>query len=173
MIEDYFVPALWQVGDKWFKREIDVAQEKVCSTTAAYVLDAIATKLPVVAPSRTVVGATFTPSKDTLASKIIGIALRSINIRPLDLGPSVEPEVIAEAAVLFAAEQVWISHTHVTDNELLIAQHHKLRELLPAHIPVAIGGGALSPALRRSLSGCHYYESILAFTQSLEKQKAQ
>jgi MerR family transcriptional regulator, light-induced transcriptional regulator len=159
LLEDILVPALWKVGDLWQQKEIDTANEKVCSTTAGLVIDNLIGRFP--APSgRTYVGASFPPSLDTLASKLVTLSLLSINVRGIQLGCSVSPDIIANAVRLYDAEAVWISHTHVTKLEQVVADHERLHELLPEGTRIVIGGGGLAPSLRRMLPNCIYYESV-------------
>lgn len=170
-IEDFFVPALWRIGDLWQSSKLTIAEEKVCTSTAALVLDGLAARF--VMPSfgsRLFVGATFTQSNDTLASKILVIALMSIGIRPVYLGCNIAPEFIAEVARIHAAEAVWISHTHITDLAKAVADHETLSRLLPIGTRVIVGGGGLSPSARRSLTGCIYYESIDQLIENEQKR---
>lgn len=166
LIEDVFVPALWRVGDQWQRNTISVSQEKICTSTAAMVLDGLTARFSTSTKrERTFVGASFASSQDTLASKIVALGLMSINVRPIFLGCGIAPEYIAECAALANAEAVWISHTHVLDLEQVVRDHNTLRELLPAGVRVIIGGGGLSPSARRLIDDCTYHESILAWLE--------
>ena len=76
---------------------------------------------------------------------------------------------VQEAATVVGdlqASVVWVTHTRVCDVELLLASHQVLREKLPVETRVIVGGGALSPALRRSLHWCEYFETISQMVQS-------
>jgi len=87
LIEDVFVPALWRVGDQWQRNIISVAQEKICTSTASMVLDGLTACFSTSTKrERTLVGASFASSQDTLASKIVALGLMSINVRPIFLG---------------------------------------------------------------------------------------
>lgn len=160
ILEDYLVPSLWKLGDLCFAGKLDIAIEKICTSTASIVLDAIAMWLPRFESKRVFVGATFPQNSDTIASKIVSIGLLSIGIKPIDLGPGISPEFIAQAAVHCGAESVWLSHTHVENQLEFLANHVKLRTELPNETRVIIGGGGLSPSLRRQVPGCIYYETV-------------
>ena len=167
LLEDVLVPALWKVGDLWQKNQIDTAHEKVCTTTAGLVVDSLIGRIPALPhESRTFVGASFTGNLDTLASKFIAFSLRSVNVRGIPLGCSISPEVIAKAAELYDAEVVWITHTHITNSEQVVADHELLQKLLPADTRVVIGGGGLAPSIRRMIRNCTYYESIENWLQA-------
>lgn len=166
LLEDVFVPALWRVGDQWQRNTISIAQEKICTSTAAMVLDGLTARFSTSSKKeRTFVGASFVPSHDTLASKLVALGLMSINIRPIFLGCGIAPEYIAQCAALSNADAVWISHTHVLDLEQVFRDHNTLRELLPAGTRVIIGGGGLSPSARRLIDDCTYHESIMAWIE--------
>jgi len=87
-------------------------------------------------------------------------------MRAVDLGGSLPPESLAQAARDLQASVVWVTHTHVCDVELLLTSHQVRREKLPVETRVIIGGGALSPALRQSLHWSEYFETISQMVQS-------
>jgi MerR family transcriptional regulator, light-induced transcriptional regulator len=160
-LEDVFVPGLWRLGELLFRNEISAVQERVASTTASLVLDSLFTRLESrTDTNRTYVGGTFPPSDDTIASKLVSLSLLSIGVRGIHLGNSISAEAIAEAAELFHADAIWISHTHLLDLGQVVGHHENLARLLPPEMPVIVGGGGLSPAARRALSSCKYYDSI-------------
>lgn len=161
LLEEVLVPVLWRVGDLHSRRELETAEETVCTSTAAALLDGISTRMPPNSPDAPVyLGATFPNSVDTIAEKLVAIALRSMGVKSINLGCSIDPTVIARAAHLYNAVAVCISHTHITDLELMIASHHKLAAGLPEGCRVIIGGGDLSPSIRRRLEHCTYYETV-------------
>lgn len=161
LLEEVLVPILWHVGDLHSRQELETAQETVCTSTAAALLEGIFARMLPVSPDAVVyLGATFPSSIDTIAEKLIAIALRSIGAKPINLGCSIHPDVIARVAHLHNAVAVCISHTHITDLEQIIAAHQKLAECLPAGCRVIIGGGDLSPSIRRRLEHCTYYETV-------------
>jgi MerR family transcriptional regulator, light-induced transcriptional regulator len=167
LIEDVFVPALWRVGDMWLRGEIETAQEKVCTATADLVLDGFLTRIPDPQDSdRVFLGATFPPSLDTLAIKAVAIGLRSIGVKPIVLGCSIDPEFIARAATLYDAEAIFVSHTHLDDIQHIVECHRYLVHHVPTGCRVIYGGGAMSPSSRRLIQNATYYESIAQMVAS-------
>ncbi len=163
LIEAGVAPLLWTIGSQVANGDRPVYQERlvtqsICRCLAnlieSYRIDA---KLPVRA-----LGATFPPSTDTVGSTMIHLAIVEAGVRAVDLGPSVPPDVIAAAARELHVEVVWINHTHVIDPQQVITDHAKLHQLLPHDVRVVIGGGGLSPSVRRQLTQCVYYETIQA-----------
>jgi excisionase family DNA binding protein len=161
LLEEVLVPSLWHVGVLRSRDELETAEETVCTSTAAALLDGIFSRMPPAGADAVVyLGATFPSSLDTIAEKLVAIALRSIGAKPINLGCSVHPEVIARAAHLHNAAAVCISHTHIKDVEMMIESHQRLAECLPDGCRVIIGGGDLSPSIRRRLEHCTYYETV-------------
>jgi methanogenic corrinoid protein MtbC1 len=168
-LESTLIAALWKVGELWRTQEIDIYQEHICSNTACTVLDMIMQRLPELdGHSSLAIGGTFECNFDTIGSKILSVVLRSIGIRTIDLGCNLPAASIAKAAHNFNASIVWICHTHVVNVDSLLANHQLLRKLLPSPVRVMIGGGGLSPAIRRSLSDCLYFESISVMSEAMK-----
>lgn len=168
-LESTLIAALWKVGELWRTQEIDIYQEHICSNTACTVLDMIMQRLPEIEnTSPLAIGGTFERNFDTIGSKILSVVLRSIGVRTIDLGCNLPAESIAKAAHRLHASIVWICHTHVENIDCLLANHIVLRKLLPSPIRVLIGGGGLSPAMRRSLSDCSYFESVSMMSEAIK-----
>jgi len=166
-LEDCLVCALWNVGEMWRDKRIDIYQEHICTNTALTAMDYLRQQLQVDSLTAGIaVGGSLSPSIETLTSKLVGLSLELIGMRAVDLGGLLPPESLAQAARDLQASVVWVTHTHVCDVELLLGSHQVLREKLPVETRVIIGGGALSPALRRSLHWCEYFETISQMVHS-------
>ena len=166
-LEDCLVCALWKVGEMWRDKRIDVYQEHICTNAAMSALDYLRQQWLVDSLiTRTAVGGSLSPSVETLPSKLVGLSLELFGIRSIDLGGSLPAESLAQAARDLQASVVWVTHTHVCDVDSLLASHQVLREKLPVGTRVIVGGGALSPALRRSLHWCEFFETISQMLQS-------
>ncbi len=161
LIEAGVAPLLWTIGSQVANGDRPVYQEKLITQSICRSLSNLIETYRVVGelPVRAL-GATFPPSTDTVGSTMIHLACVEAGVRAVDLGPSVPPEVIADAARDLHVEVVWINHTHVIDPQKVIADHEKLHQLLPSGVRVVVGGGGLSPSVRRQLTQCVYYETI-------------
>lgn len=160
LLEDTIVPALWRVGDLWHKGALTVSDCKIATNTASVVLDALISRTELENVKMTIVGGSLEGSQDTIASKIITMACRVSGIQAIDLGCNCSPKHLAEAQARYAANSLWISHTHIMDLPAIIKQHEELAKLLPGHIPIYVGGGALSPFARRQLERVVYIETV-------------
>lgn len=165
-IEDYLVAALWQIGESWRNGTLAIYEEHICSNTALTVLDILRQKFSKQSANSTVaVGGALSPALETIPSKLVAFAFELNGSKAIDLGCSIPPTAMALAAIDKQASIVWVTHTHVGDVDLLIRSHQILRDQLPAGVRIILGGGGLSPATRRSLSWCEFYETISQLLQ--------
>jgi len=165
-LEDYLVAALWKVGQMWRDGEIDIYQEHICTNSALTVIDILRQRVTTeTKTSYVAIGGSIGSSHETFASKLVALCLSLIGITSVDLGCALPPASLALAATDFNAKFVWVTHTHVTDVDFLLAWHQELKNLLPIKTRVIIGGGGLSPAIRRSLPWCEYCETVSEMTR--------
>lgn len=165
-IEDYLVAALWSVGQRWRERELDVYQEHICTNTAQSVLDIIRCQLPMAKEDATVaVGGSFSPSIDTFSSKLVALGCHIGGYHAVDLGGYLPAESLVSAAKELKAKVVWVTHTHIFDVDQLLKNHETLRDGVDSDVRIVVGGGGLSPTIRRSLPWCEHYESVSALTK--------
>lgn len=176
LIEDTVVAALWKIGNNWADAKMPIYRERIASDAAMQVLDRInskhsgflgASRASISSTNVIAVGGAFEGSSDTIGSKLIECCLRLIGVSALDLGSNLSTKIIIDAAQDLNANLVWVNHTHVSSPEQILEQHIELHSLLPHDIQVVIGGGGISPAIRRSLPHCQYFESAHQLAQSL------
>lgn len=165
-IEDHLVSALWSVGQKWREKGLDIYQEHLCTSTAQTVLDILRNQIAVPKENAAVaVGGSFSPSIDTFSSKLVGFGCHIAGFRAVDLGGYLPADSLANAATDLKAKIVWVTHTHIFDVDQLLKNHEMLRERTPTDVRIVVGGGGLSPTIRRSLPWCEYYESVSAMAK--------
>ncbi len=172
VLENTLIPALWHIGELWRTQEMDVYQEHICSNTVCTILDLLLCRMPKVeSTANLAIGGTFESNLDSISSKVACLVLRSIGMRTVDLGCNLPAASIAKAASDLQPSIVWICHTHVETPESIVENHRMLRQLLANSVRVFIGGGGLSPALRRSLCDCTYFESITMMVEALMAER--
>ena len=165
-LEDYLVATLWKVGQMWRDGAIDIYQEHICTNSALTAIDILRQRFTTeTKTSYVAIGGSIGSSNETFASKLVALCLTLVGITSVDLGCALPPTSLALAATDFNAKFVWVTHTHVTDVDFLLAWHQELKNLLPTKTRVIIGGGGLSPAIRRSLPWCEYYETVSEMTR--------
>ncbi len=159
-IESSLVAALWRVGEQCSGDQLDVFEACIATNTALSTLDFLYELVVDSVPIQQVaVGGSLAPGYDTIPSKLVALALSTIGCRTVDLGAALPVEVLARAAFKLGAGIVWTTNTHVSDPQATVRSHESLRDLLPPGTQVLIGGGGISPSVRRSLSWCDYYET--------------
>lgn len=169
VLENTLIPALWSIGELWRARQLEVYQEHICSSTVCTVLDQLLCRLPKVeAESSLAIGGSFEGNVDSIASKFVCLVLKSIGMRSIDLGCNLPVASIVKATSDLQPTFVWICHTHVENPNSILENHRKLRQSLASSVKVVIGGGGLSPALRRSLFECVYFESMTLLVDAIK-----
>lgn len=169
VLENTLIPALWSIGELWRTQQLDIYQEHICSSTVCTVLDQLLYRVPKVeAGSSLAIGGSFEGNLDSIASKFACLVLKSIGMRSIDLGCNLPVASISKAASDLHPAFVWICHTHVENPESIVENHRKLRQTLDTSVKVVIGGGGLSPALRRSLYECKYFESMSLLVDAIK-----
>lgn len=115
------------------------------------------------------VGGTIKGNNDRLATRIIELCLRLCSIRAIDLGCNLSPTVLAQAANDLGAKWIWISHTHIHDFAATVMWYHELTSLVRGQVELLVGGGALSPAVRRAIPKHRYFETLGEMMRYVEK----
>lgn len=168
VLENTLIPAMWSIGEQWRTQKLDIYQEHICSSTVCTVLDQLSCRVPKVETEASLaIGGSFEGNLDSISSKFACLVLKSIGMRSIDLGCNLPVLSIAKAASDLQPIFVWICHTHVENPESIVENHRKLRQSLASSVKVVIGGGGLSPALRRSLYECTYFESMTLLVDAI------
>ncbi len=134
LIEAGVAPLLWTIGSQVANGDRPVYQEKLITQSICRSLSNLIESYRIVGelPVRAL-GATFPPSTDTVGSTMIHLAIVEAGVRAVDLGPSVPPEVIADAArdlhVEVVLDQPYACHRSTasdTDHESSISCCHTM-----------------------------------------------
>lgn len=172
-VEDTLIATLWRIGELCSEGEIDVYQVHICANTASHVIDVLSSMLPACRKNAAcAVGGCLAPGLETIASKCVALSLRSIGVRAFDLGANIPVSSLAKAARELDAKIVWTTYTHHTEATAYVADHRQLSEELPDDVRIVVGGGAISPSLRRTIQWCEYYETMSQMVAVLQQQAA-
>ncbi len=170
-LDDVLTKALWQIGERWQARELEIYQERIATNTARIGLGLLKEKIPQSSGVRyTAIGGTISGNYDDLASKMVEVALRFLPVNAINLGANLPAKAIANATSTLNASLVWVCHTHVTDLYSTVQWHHQLAELLPTRVRVVVGGAVLSPSIAHSFSNVEYYPNLKSFIDSERKR---
>lgn len=173
-LENILLPAIIQLDSGLNQLCITAREMWLAVNTVSAVLERFSAQLPGVRPRAPkiiggAIGGTLRFPQNDLGSRFVELGLRLCDYQPIRYRHVMTPSGLADAAKQLQAAMVWVGHTHIGDYVETVAWHRELAGKLPTQVRVLIGGGALSPSIRRQLPPHTYYESI---TQMVEGERA-
>jgi MerR family transcriptional regulator, light-induced transcriptional regulator len=149
-LERTVAPFLQRIGDEWHAGRMTVAQEHLATGVVQRVVISVLESLshPDGAPVLLIAG----PAGDRheMGGLLATAVAASEGWRVIYLGPDLPAAEIVDAAKSSGADAVGLSVVYVEDRERTIGELSAVRELLPASVPLLVGGGgaaALADAL--------------------------
>jgi MerR family transcriptional regulator, light-induced transcriptional regulator len=142
-VRSVLAPALREVGERWHRGEMSIAQERIASNCARRQLIALLHTFNSVAKGAAVVFATLSGERHELGILMYATIAASLRVRTFYLGADLPAEEVARCAVKIAAMAVAISLVNHDQLETTLAQLHSLREQLPDEVEIWLGGPAL------------------------------
>jgi DNA-binding transcriptional MerR regulator/methylmalonyl-CoA mutase cobalamin-binding subunit len=136
-------PALREVGDRWHRGELSIAQERIASNCARRQLTALLHTFNSVAKGAAVVFATLSGERHELGILMYATIAASLRVRTVYLGPDLPPEEVARCALQINALAVAVGLVNHEPLEATVAQLHALRCQLPGEVEIWLGGPAL------------------------------
>ncbi len=136
-------PALREVGDRWHRGEMSIAQERIASNCARRHLISLLHTFNSVAKGPAVVFATLSGERHELGILMYAMIAASLRVRTFYLGPDLPAEEVARCALRINALAVGISLVNHDQLETTLAQLHALRRQLPGAVEIWLGGPAL------------------------------
>jgi DNA-binding transcriptional MerR regulator len=141
-------PALREVGERWHRGEMSIAQERIASNCARRHLISLLHTFSSVAKGAAVVFATLSGEHHELGILMYATIAASLSLRTFYLGPDLPAEEVARCALKTDAMAVAISlvnrdPVNRDPLEATLAQLHVLRRLLPDSMEIWLGGPAL------------------------------
>jgi DNA-binding transcriptional MerR regulator len=144
-------PALREVGDRWHRREMSIAQERIASNCARRHLISLLHTFNSVAKGAAVVFATLSGERHELGILMYATIAASLRMRTFYLGPDLPAEEVARCARKINAIAVAVSLVNRDPPETTLAQLHGLRRQLPDAVEIWLGGPALAGIPESSL----------------------
>lgn len=147
-LEGTVAPFLQRVGDEWHAGRLTVAQEHLATAVVRRVVVSVLESLShrEGAPGLLIAG----PAGDRheMGGLLAAAMAASEGWRVIYLGPDLPAAEIAEAARSSGAAAVGLSVVFVEDPARTIGELTALRELLPASVPLLVGGGGAASVAR-------------------------
>jgi MerR family transcriptional regulator, light-induced transcriptional regulator len=136
-------PALREVGERWHRGEMSIAQERIASNCARRQLTLLLHTFNSIAKGPAVVFTTLSGERHELGILMYATLAASLRLRTFYLGPDLPAEEAARCAREIDALAVAISLVNHGELEPTLAQLHSLRGQLPAAVEIWLGGPAL------------------------------
>ncbi len=160
-----------EVGQLWDCGVVEVYQERrgceVCSRVL-YELRRLVPKAPPNAP--VALGGSPVMDQYTLPSQLVELVLRECGWSATNLGANLPLESLLAAIVKHRPKMVWISVSHLTDEEAFINEYAQFFAAKPDDVLVVLGGRALTDSIRPRLSYTGFCDNMVqlsAFARAL------
>jgi excisionase family DNA binding protein len=151
--DDWFVPALATVGQRWAEGEIAIFEERAASLATLACLARLEALLPP-ASEHAPLAICATPANDpySIATAMSSLALREIGWRSLPLGAGLPTASLLDAVNARRPRLVALSVGVVEDHATFLGDYAQLRRATREHrAALVVGGRGLTPELRRQL----------------------
>jgi DNA-binding transcriptional MerR regulator/methylmalonyl-CoA mutase cobalamin-binding subunit len=144
VVRNVLSPALREVGDRWHRGELSIAQERIASNCARRQLAALLHTFNSIAKGPAVVFATLSGERHELGILMYAALAASLRLRAYYLGPDLPAEEAARCAVEINAAAVAVSLVMRDPLDAALAQLHALRGRLPDGVEIWLGGPELA-----------------------------
>ena len=135
-------PLIHEVGERWRKGEMRVAHEHLATNVLRDYLAVTLRTSPLARTAPELIVSTPSGQAHEVGALLAAAAARDLGWRVTYLGPSLPAEEIAACAELRKARAVALSMVYPSDDPHVPAELTRLRQMLPAHVAMVIGGRA-------------------------------
>ncbi len=136
------VPLLAEIGNAWQSGRLGPSSEHVASMTIRRFLEWLTSKIQVEEGSPLLVTGTPSGQRHEFGALLAGVVAAEERWRVRFLGPDLPADEIARGALTLGADAVALSALYPPMSDATVEDVSRLRVLLPARIPVIIGGPA-------------------------------
>lgn len=145
------VELLQEIGERWSRGDVSIAHEHFTSERLRDFLSRQWRPLTTRATGPHIICAALSGEYHSLALHLSAVLLALEGARPVILGADTPEREVARAATSFSADAVLVSTSRAANSDLLYDQLTRLREALPSHMTIAVGGaaGGLPPRIER------------------------
>jgi len=155
-------PAFHDIGDRWSHGDVEVYEERrgveICMR-ALYELRAALPTVPADAP--VAFGATLEGDPYTLPTTMVEVALREDGWQAMSYGIGHPAETLCAAFREVRPRLFWLSASAVRSEAEFLPQYHRIyAEAADCGVAVAVGGRALTDALRREMRFSAHCDTI-------------
>ncbi len=171
-LADEFIAATFRhLGELWDCGSLEIYQERRGCEVCHRVLHDFRRLLPETPLSAPIaIGASPAGDSYTLPNQIIELVLQECSWRAINLGINLPFETIARAVSNYQPRLLWLSVSHVDDEEAFVKNYGDFQNQLPAQTIVVLGGRALHDKLRPRLKytgHCDNMQQLSAFAAAI------
>jgi excisionase family DNA binding protein len=171
-LADQFIAAVFcRLGELWNCGSLEIYQERRGCEICQRVLHDFRRLLPEPpANSPIAIGAAPAGDQYTLPNQIVELVLRECRWQATNLGSNLPFETIAQAVDTYQPKLLWLSVSHLEDEERFVSDFGEFQRHLPPQLIFVLGGRALHDGLRPRLSytgHCDNMQQLAAFVSAL------
>jgi DNA-binding transcriptional MerR regulator/methylmalonyl-CoA mutase cobalamin-binding subunit len=142
LLTDVIVPLVERIGEAWRLGELKVAHEHVASAAIRTFLGHVSRPISLHPSAPVLVTTTPSGQLHELGAVLVSAAATNIGWRVVYAGACLPSEEIVSVVRAHRAKAVALSIVHPEDDPHLADELKRLRRLLPAGIPILVGGRA-------------------------------
>jgi DNA-binding transcriptional MerR regulator/methylmalonyl-CoA mutase cobalamin-binding subunit len=170
LLEGLIAPLMTWIGEAWHAGTVRIAQEHLASSVVKSFLFWLQQSTHV-KPKASVITISTPPGEiHEIGALLASVSATFEGWRPLYFGANLPAAELANATVQADAHAAALSLTLQSEGAHAIQSVRDLRQFLPGHIPLLVGGaGASANRLRIEAPGIHYVDSLTTFRSKLRK----
>lgn len=174
LLEHFIAPLMRTIGELWRDGSLGIAQEHLATSIVRTFLGNMIKNLQIDRSASTIVFTTPAGQHHEIGALLAAAAAASEGWRVTYLGPNMPAAEIANAARLNEAVAVGLSIIHPINDPNIGNELLQLREILPDHIHIIIGGsGATEFSSQIQEIQAHQIANINHFRQLLDTLKSE
>lgn len=150
-LEDVVPHLMHRIGEAWIADDLTIAHEHLASAAVLSIIHESIRAVPERAGAPRMLVATPAGERHAVGAALVAAAAALDGWTIVYLGVDVPAAEIVSAADAVSAQAVGLSAIHASDPLQLTRELAEVREALPAHVPLFIGGSA-ARAVRESLA---------------------
>lgn len=170
VIDDVVAPLMREVGERWWRGELDPGNEHLASAVVLRLLARLRPPVAVDGSAPLLVVATPAGERHQLGATLAAASAAAAGWRVLDLGPDLPADAIAGVAKRARASAIGMSVVGTTASPEVAAELRALRERAGPDVVLFVGGGAshtYADTLREI--GARHVPSIRRFREELAR----
>lgn len=171
LIDQFLSPAMAEIGQMWASQQINYIDERRASTNLKFLFRQILQSKRPIDQGLRAIGASLEGDLAELASMAMEIVASESGFEAFHVGSNLPPRTLVEIASQIEANVVWVSYSHIQNLDETLEQNQLISELLPASIPLVVGGKSLTPHIVKRLDFNHYGRNCTEFASILDQVK--